>query len=82
MKVPVRDAVAYFRDESVSIGHKLLGAFALLYVISPVDLIPDAIPVIGWLDDIGVVALVVGFYLRQIAKHHERQKAQGMTPKL
>lgn len=29
---------------------------ALLYVISPLDLIPDVIPVIGWLDDLGVLA--------------------------
>ena len=30
--------------------------FAILYVISPLDLIPDFIPVIGWLDDLGVLA--------------------------
>ena len=29
---------------------------AFLYVVSPLDLIPDAIPVIGWLDDLGVLA--------------------------
>lgn len=29
---------------------------ALIYVISPLDLIPDVIPVIGWLDDLGVLA--------------------------
>jgi len=25
--------------------------FTIIYVISPIDLIPDYIPVIGWLDD-------------------------------
>ncbi|MCL2800124.1 MAG: YkvA family protein [Endomicrobia bacterium] len=25
--------------------------FAIIYTISPVDLIPDAIPVVGWFDD-------------------------------
>ena len=29
---------------------------ALLYYVSPIDLIPDAIPVIGYLDDVGVIA--------------------------
>ncbi len=29
---------------------------AFLYVLSPIDLIPDFIPVIGWLDDLGVLA--------------------------
>ena len=28
---------------------------AFLYVVSPLDLIPDFIPVIGWLDDLGVL---------------------------
>jgi len=32
---------------------------ALIYVVSPIDLVPDFIPVIGWVDDAAVVALVV-----------------------
>ncbi len=31
--------------------------FALLYVLSPVDLIPDFIPVVGYIDDAAVVGL-------------------------
>ncbi|MFC1833204.1 DUF1232 domain-containing protein [Thermodesulfobacteriota bacterium] len=27
---------------------------ALLYIISPVDFIPDPIPVVGWVDDVAV----------------------------
>lgn len=34
-------------------------AGALLYFISPVDLIPDFIPFAGWLDDISVVGLAL-----------------------
>lgn len=30
----------------------------LIYIISPIDLIPDAIPVVGWLDDAYVLKLV------------------------
>jgi uncharacterized membrane protein YkvA (DUF1232 family) len=33
-----------------------IGVLALLYVLSPLDVIPDWFPVIGWLDDIGVLA--------------------------
>lgn len=40
----------------------ILGA-ALLYLVSPLDCIPDIIPVVGWLDDIGVLALVVKFVM-------------------
>jgi uncharacterized membrane protein YkvA (DUF1232 family) len=27
---------------------------ALLYILSPIDLIPDFIPVVGWADDLAV----------------------------
>jgi len=33
----------------------------LLYVISPIDFIPDFIPVIGWIDDI--IAILIGVSL-------------------
>ena len=33
----------------------IIAVLAMLYVISPLDLIPYFIPVIGWLDDLGVL---------------------------
>ncbi|MBI1380784.1 MAG: DUF1232 domain-containing protein [Planctomycetaceae bacterium] len=34
----------------------LLLVGCILYVISPIDLIPDPIVIIGWLDDVAVIA--------------------------
>lgn len=45
--------------QSTPLTTKLLCLLAVIYVISPVDLIADFIPVLGWLDDIGVVALLL-----------------------
>jgi uncharacterized membrane protein YkvA (DUF1232 family) len=45
---------------------KLLLAFAALWVISPIDLIPEFLPVIGPLDDAVVVALVLRYAVRHI----------------
>ncbi|HEY3366152.1 MAG TPA: DUF1232 domain-containing protein [Symbiobacteriaceae bacterium] len=39
---------------------RALAGGALLYFLSPVDLVPDFIPLAGLLDDLSVVALVVG----------------------
>jgi uncharacterized membrane protein YkvA (DUF1232 family) len=36
---------------------KLVAVLGLLYLISPVDILPDFIPILGWLDDGVVLAL-------------------------
>lgn len=40
---------------------------ALLYLISPLDCIPDIIPVVGWLDDIGVLTLAISYVMACIS---------------
>ena len=41
----------------------------VLYVLSPVDLIPDVIPVFGVLDDIVVVPLAIRWLLNRLPAH-------------
>ena len=47
------------RDARVPMAEKALFAGAIIYVISPIDLIPDVFPFIGQVDDLYVVALVL-----------------------
>lgn len=44
-----------------------LGAVA--YSASPIDAVPDAIPVLGWLDDLGVTAIAAMNVYQQFAKN-------------
>lgn len=37
----------------------IVGIVALLYLVSPIDLLPDPILLIGWLDDLAVVGLAL-----------------------
>jgi uncharacterized membrane protein YkvA (DUF1232 family) len=66
-----RALVRYFRDRDASIIGKLFVLTAVVYVISPVDLIPDAFPVIGWLDDMGVMSLAVACMWKVVGRYRE-----------
>jgi len=46
-------------DRSVAVGVRVRLALLLLYLASPIDLVPDFIPVIGYADDVVIVALVL-----------------------
>lgn len=46
---------------------KIVVGSLLLYLASPIDLIPDFIPVLGQMDD----ALVLAFLLKYIKKHRK-----------
>ena len=53
-------------DSRVPARVKVVLAFAALWVISPIDLIPEFLPVIGPLDDVVVVALALRYALRHV----------------
>jgi len=54
------------KDPSVPLGAKVAVVLAGLWVLSPVDLIPEFLPVIGALDDVVVVALAVRYAARRV----------------
>ncbi len=55
-------------DPRVPRRAKLAVALAGLWVLSPVDLIPEFLPVIGPLDDVVVVALALRYAVRQVPR--------------
>jgi uncharacterized membrane protein YkvA (DUF1232 family) len=55
------------RDPKTDKAVKALGIGALLYLISPLDVIPDAIPILGLTDDVGVITYV----LTQLSKQRK-----------
>lgn len=52
------------KDRRVPIGAKLIIPLLVLYLMSPIDLIPDFIPVFGYLDDLLVLMLAVWAFAR------------------
>lgn len=46
----------------------LIAMVALAYDMSPIDAVPDALPVLGWLDDVGFTVMAVLNAYQQFAK--------------
>ncbi len=56
------------KDERTPRWSKWLLAIAIGYAISPIDLIPDFIPVLGQLDDLLIVPTLIWIVLRMVPK--------------
>ena len=55
-----------FRDPRVPWYAKAVAACVVGYALSPIDLIPDFIPVLGYLDDLVLIPLGIALTLRMI----------------
>lgn len=55
-----------YRDPRTPWGARIVAALVVGYALSPIDLIPDFIPVLGYLDDLLLVPLGVWLALRLI----------------
>jgi uncharacterized membrane protein YkvA (DUF1232 family) len=60
----LRLAWRLMREPRVPLVAKALPVLAALYVVSPLDFIPDVLPVLGQMDDLGILILSVKLFLR------------------
>ncbi|MEW6704894.1 MAG: DUF1232 domain-containing protein [Pseudomonadota bacterium] len=54
------------RHPAAPLWLKLGTALIVLYLVSPVDLIPDALPLVGVVDDLVLVPLAIRFLLKRL----------------
>lgn len=76
------------RDPRTSWHARVVGALVVAYAFSPIDLIPDFIPVFGFLDDALLLPMGIWLTLRLIppavladARARARADAQLLEPK-
>ena len=79
-----RDIPAVFlslKHKETPIIAKVIAALTIAYALSPVDLIPDFVPVLGYLDDLIILPALVALTIRLIPEDVMKQcqiQADGM----
>ncbi len=70
-----------YRDPRTPWYAKVWAVIVVAYALSPIDLIPDFIPVLGYLDDLVLVPVGIALALKMIppvVMEETRQNAQGV----
>ena len=62
------------RDERVPGSRKAVLALAAGYLVLPIDLIPETVPVLGALDDVAVVVLALDIFLESVPRQLLNEK--------
>lgn len=55
-----------WRDPGTPLGAKMLLAVAVAYIILPFDLVPDFLPVLGWIDDLVMMPMALAIFERLV----------------
>ena len=69
LRVDARRLWAALRHPGAPLWLKVGTALLVLYVLSPIDLIPDTIPLLGWVDDVVIVSFGIRFLLDRLPPH-------------
>ena len=69
------------KDKKTPILAKIFAGITVVYALSPIDLVPDFIPVLGYLDDVILLPMLVALTIRFIPDElleEKRQQAKGI----
>ncbi|MBI4788205.1 MAG: DUF1232 domain-containing protein [Chloroflexi bacterium] len=80
LKVEVYAVSLAYKDPRVPLPARIFAACVVGYAFSPIDLIPDPIPILGYLDDLVLIPLGIWLALKMIpapvmAESHEQARA-------
>ena len=69
------------KDKETSLFAKIFAGITVVYALSPIDFVPDFIPVLGYLDDVILLPMLVALTIKFIPKdvlEKYRKQAEGM----
>ncbi|MEI7512666.1 MAG: YkvA family protein [Candidatus Uhrbacteria bacterium] len=71
---------SFLSDASADWKPKALVIVSIVYLLWPVDLIPDFAPILGWLDDIGFVGFASWYLVHATNSYLETKKKNRLPP--
>lgn len=78
LKVDIPTIYLALKDHETPFFAKVLASITIVYALSPIDIIPDFIPIIGYLDDVILLPLLIMLTLRFIPKDiYEAKRMQA-----
>lgn len=76
MKTDIPALFLALKDKDTPIAAKFLAGITVAYALSPIDLVPDFIPVLGYLDDIillpALVAVTIKFIPEDVLERNRK----------
>ena len=81
LKTDIPALIFALKDKETPLIAKIFAWLTVAYALSPIDLIPDFIPVLGYLDDLILLPMLVALSIKFIPKdvlEKNRSKAETM----
>lgn len=81
LKTDIPAILLALKDKETPMIAKVFGTIVVAYALSPIDLVPDFIPVLGYLDDVLLLPMLVVLTLKFIPKEvidKCREQSEGM----
>jgi uncharacterized membrane protein YkvA (DUF1232 family) len=81
LKIDIPAVFLSLKSKDTPLAAKILAGIAIGYALSPIDLIPDFIPVLGYLDDVLILPALIALTIRLIPKDNFerfRKEAEGL----
>lgn len=81
LKTDIPAVFLCLKDKNTPVAAKILAGITIGYALSPIDFIPDFIPVLGYLDDIIVIPVLIALIIKLIPNEtfeKYRQASKGM----
>lgn len=69
------------KDKDTPILAKIFAGITVAYALSPIDLVPDFIPVLGYLDDVIILPMLVALTIKFLPKdvlERNRRQSEGL----